>query len=53
MSKSDILMDEDRKDIDMRSMDYHLADKDDQEVIEKKLETESRYSYQKLKNVNG
>ena len=53
MSISDILMDEDRKDIDMRLMDYHLADKDNHEVIDKKLETESTYPYQKVKNVNG
>ena len=53
MSISDILMDEDRKDIDMRLMDYHLADKDDHEVIDRNLETESTYPYQKVKNVNG
>ena len=53
MSTSDILMDKDRNDIDMRLMDYYLADKDNHDVIDKKFETEGTHSYQKVKNANG
>jgi hypothetical protein len=38
MSTSDVPIDEDRRDIDMRLMDYYLADKSNHEVIDKEVE---------------